>query len=176
MNTLTYFLHTLAVRTGLAPRPVLAPTPSGIHVGPPELYPNPTITPGALNPAVTQATISKTIGVPGWTARVRPPSWVTARWKVELLKAYGFADQNPAHCEGDHFLPIELGGAPADKRNFWPQMYAPYATGKVRVGAGEKDLLENYLHKEVVAGRMTLIAAQNEILIDWYAAFLRHKL
>ncbi|MBV8598859.1 MAG: hypothetical protein JO017_08565, partial [Actinobacteria bacterium] len=34
---------------------------------------SPTLTPGATNPDVTQATIGSTICVRGWTATVRPP-------------------------------------------------------------------------------------------------------
>jgi hypothetical protein len=35
--------------------------------------PSRTLTPGATNPAVTQATIHQTICVRGWTASMRPP-------------------------------------------------------------------------------------------------------
>src|SRR5579871_5396607 len=39
--------------------------------------PDPSCTPGALNPDVTQATIASTICKTGWTATVRPPLSVT---------------------------------------------------------------------------------------------------
>ena len=40
----------------------------------PAVLASPTLTPGSLNPDVTQATIGSTICVRGWTATVRPPS------------------------------------------------------------------------------------------------------
>jgi hypothetical protein len=41
--------------------------------------PDPTKTPGALNPAVTQATIGSIICVRGWTRTIRPPQQYTSR-------------------------------------------------------------------------------------------------
>src|SRR5581483_9064980 len=46
-------------------------------------------TPGALNPAVTQATIGATICRRGWTATVRPPGSYTNALKVQQMTAYG---------------------------------------------------------------------------------------
>jgi hypothetical protein len=43
-------------------------------------------TPGAINPDVTQATIGKTICVPGWTAKIRPPVAYTNLLKTALLR------------------------------------------------------------------------------------------
>src|ERR1035437_3182978 len=43
--------------------------------------PSHTLTPGALNPAVTQATIGMTICVSGWTTTVRPPTSYTTPLK-----------------------------------------------------------------------------------------------
>src|SRR2546421_8893359 len=53
------------------------------------LLPDPTCTPGATNPAVTQDTIASTICVKGWTATVRPPVSVTTQIKIEREIAYG---------------------------------------------------------------------------------------
>lgn len=39
--------------------------------------PDPQLTPGVTNPDVTQATIDKTICVPGWTKTIRPPASYT---------------------------------------------------------------------------------------------------
>ena len=50
---------------------------------------SPTLTPGALNPDVTQATIRSTICVRGWTTTVRPPSSYTSALKIEQLPRYG---------------------------------------------------------------------------------------
>jgi hypothetical protein len=43
----------------------------------PSALPNPTRTPGAINPAVTQANIGETICMKGWTKTVRPPERYT---------------------------------------------------------------------------------------------------
>ncbi len=45
--------------------------------------------PGATNPAVTQATIHETICKAGWTATVRPPVAVTDAIKAQSARAYG---------------------------------------------------------------------------------------
>jgi len=71
-------------------------------------------------------------------------------------------------CEVDHLISRELGGADAED-NLWPQPYTQHP------GAHEKDWLENTLHKEVCAGKITLPAAQNQIQTDWYAAYLEWK-
>lgn len=71
-------------------------------------------------------------------------------------------------CEVDHLISRELGGADAIV-NLWPQPYTQHP------GAHEKDWLENELHKEVCAGKITLEDAQTEIKDDWYAAYLKRK-
>lgn len=40
------------------------------------------LVPGAVNPAVTQANIQRTICVPGWTRTVRPPVPYTNALKI----------------------------------------------------------------------------------------------
>ena len=51
--------------------------------------PDPKCTPGALNPAVTRATIDQTICVSGWTGTVRPSTSVTEPEKLASMVAYG---------------------------------------------------------------------------------------
>lgn len=127
-------------------------------------YPDHTCTPGVLNPAVTQATISKTICVSGWTKTVRPPVSYTNPLKLQLMKAYGDTD-SPANYELDHFVPLELGGHPSDPHNLWPQPHLPAPDSP------QKDKLENYLKAQVCAGTMTLTDAQRAISGDWLAAW-----
>ena len=50
----------------------------------------PALTPGALNPDVTPATIRQTICSRGWTATIRPPSSYTSELKLEQMRVYGF--------------------------------------------------------------------------------------
>lgn len=67
--------------------------------------------------------------------------------------------------EEDHFISLDLGGNPTDPRNLWPQSYKP------KPGAGEKDVVERYLHAQVCSGRMTLTDAQHAIVADWYELY-----
>ena len=72
--------------------------------------PGPRCTPGALNLAVTQATIGQTICVLGYAKTVCPPESVTEPEKRASLVAYG--DTGPMSCfEYDHLVSLELGGA-----------------------------------------------------------------
>jgi hypothetical protein len=133
------------------------------------IIPDPSITPGALNPAVTQATINKTICVAGYSAKIRPPaSWTNALKKKQMVQ-YGFASSwKMSDVEEDHAIAISLGGAPKDARNLWPQPW--YGSH----GAKKKDVLENYLHRQVCAHRMTLKAAQGAIMPDWVSYCVAH--
>jgi hypothetical protein len=130
--------------------------------------PNHTLTPGYLNPAVTQATIKRTICIPGWTAKIRPPSSYTTPLKIKQLALYGYADRNTAHYEEDHLVSLELGGSPKDPRNLWPEPYH-IKVGKIDVGSYAKDQLENDLKAAVCAGRITLAHAQYEEKANWVA-------
>ncbi|MFJ9691844.1 hypothetical protein [Kitasatospora sp. NPDC101183] len=129
--------------------------------------PDPNCTPGAYNPDVTQATINTTICVSGWTATVRPPTSYTNQLKAQQIVQYGFSDTNPSDYEEDHFVPLELGGAPRDPRNLWPEP---------RYGnepAQSKDSVENKLKKAVCGGQVTLNAARSAIASDWTTALSR---
>lgn len=134
--------------------------------------PDPRLTPGAVNPAVTQATIHQTICVSGWTATVRPPASYTTALKREQIAAYGYADTSLASYEEDHLVPLEVGGAPADPANLWPEPYTVTLADGTPVGARVKDRLENDLHDEVCAGTLSLRDAQAEFLHGWVHAWL----
>jgi hypothetical protein len=66
--------------------------------------------------------------------------------------------------EVDHFVSLELGGS-NDIKNLWPEPYLP------KPGARQKDVVENYLHRQVCAGNMTLPDAQQAIKSDWYKIY-----
>jgi len=135
------------------------PPPGSCHALGSGLYsrPDPHCTPGALNPAVTQATIQHTICVMGWTSTVRPPESVTEPEKRASMAAYGATGPLSAY-EYDHFVPLQLGGAVNDPRNLWPEPGA---------SPNPKDAVESDLRSEVCAGRMTLADAQRAIVSDW---------
>src|SRR3954452_12856976 len=109
-------------------------------------------TPGVLNPTVTQATIKRTICRTGWTSTIRPPTSYTEPLKLEQLKAYGEAGRSPSGFELDHLISLELGGAPSDPRNLWPESHK---------NSFNKDGLENSLRAKVCAGSITLAKAQH---------------
>jgi hypothetical protein len=57
---------------------VVPPGQTGPRVGPSSVYPDPTLTPGATNPDITQATIAATICNPNWSTKtIRPPASYT---------------------------------------------------------------------------------------------------
>jgi hypothetical protein len=120
-------------------------------------------TPGARDPRVTQADIAITICRRGYTRTVRPPESVTEPEKLASMAAYG-DHGSPRRYEYDHLIPLELGGAPNDPRNLWPEPAA---------SPNPKDRLENLLRREVCAGRTSLHAAQTGIAHDWHAMWVR---
>jgi hypothetical protein len=94
---------------------------------------------------------------------VRPPASVTDRIKRDQLVAYGLQGQLPNGYELDHLISLELGGAPADVANLWPQPWSG------EPNAHEKDAVENYLHAQVCSGALQLAQAQRQIATDWLA-------
>jgi hypothetical protein len=109
-----------------------------------------TLTPGALNPDVTQATIRSTICTPGWTRTVRPPVSYTNNLKQVGLTQYHLRGP-PSAFQEDHLISLELGGNPTDPRNLWPEPYPR---------ASAVDRIENELNHEVCSGKLTLAQAQ----------------
>ncbi len=133
--------------------------------------PDPSLTPGALNPAVTQATIGSTICVSGWTATIRPSSSFTTALKIKQIVQYGYSDTQTSAYEEDHLISLELGGAPADARNLWPEPYTVTLADGRSTGARTKDGFETKLKNQVCAGTITLAQAQSSIGIHWVHAY-----
>jgi hypothetical protein len=128
------------------------------------VLPDPVCTPGAADPRVTQENIAQTICVSGYTATVRPPTSYTTPLERELIVRYGLS-LTPQQTELDHLIPLELGGDPRDVRNLWPE---PRRSAGGR--AEDKDTIENALHRDVCAGRISLAEAQRRIATDWTTA------
>lgn len=125
--------------------------------------PDPACTPGAVDPAVTQATLPQTICRSGWTDTVRPPTSETGRAKAASLRQYG--QPAAATTEYDHLISLQLGGANTTS-NLWPEPNADGARGTTN----PKDAVENRLHSAVCAGTITLVDAQRAIAADWTTA------
>lgn len=122
---------------------------------------------GALNPNVTQKNIGNTICRPNWTKTIRPPSSVMLKQKKAAAALLEVQDINSG--EWDHFISLELGGAPNSPDNLWFQPYLP------KPGAREKDVVESYLHRKVCSGEMTLAEAQKQITGDWVSIYNKIK-
>ena len=116
----------------------------------PTIRASPTLTPGAINPNVTQANIHETICMRGWTKTIRPPFEYTNALKVKQMRVYGETG-NPSDYQEDHLISLELGGHPTDPRNLWPEPYPR---------ASEVDGIENDLNGKVCSGQMSLEGAQ----------------
>jgi len=134
-----------------------------------EALPNPRLTPGATNPAVTQADIHSTICARGYTRTIRPPERYTERLKRRQIREYGYRDRKLWSYEEDHLIPLEVGGNPTSPRNLWPQPY--HVAGGW--GARIKDHLENRLNHMVCRGELSLARAQRMIATNWVDAYKR---
>ncbi len=108
------------------------------------------LTPGALNPDVTQATIHDTVCKSGWTRTVRPPTDYTNDLKRKQMAAYGRTGSLSDYQE-DHLISLELGGNAIDPRNLWPEPYPR---------AADVDKEENRLNGLLCSGELTLAEAQ----------------
>lgn len=130
--------------------------PGQCHVRDSGKLPDPACTPGAVDPAVTQATIRQTICVRGWTKTVRPPASETDKAKFDVAyPAYSLPAGTTS--ELDHLIPLELGGA-NDITNLWPE------AGSV---PNTKDPVEDDLRADVCAGELTLTQARQAIAANW---------
>jgi hypothetical protein len=73
-------------------------------------------------------------------------------------------------CEVDHVISLELGGADTEA-NLFPQPYNPGVPG-----AHSKDQVENWLHRQVCDGSISVEDAQKAIAKDWYQVYLDNHL
>ncbi len=108
------------------------------------------LTPGALNRSVRQGTIGKTICKVGWTRTVRPPVRYTNTLKLKQMPLYEETGP-PSAYEEDHLIPLELGGAPRNPKNLWPEP---------RAQAKRSDPLETRLKRQVCKRLITLARAR----------------
>ncbi len=125
--------------------------------------PDPSCTPGAIDPAVTQDNIDATVCKSGYSSTVRPPASETDKFKAISLRAYGELAESTT--ELDHLVSLELGGTNSAS-NLWPEMNHAGATGTTN----PKDAVENTLHKAVCDHRVKLADAQNAIARNWTTA------
>jgi len=133
-----------------------------------KVLPDPTCTPGAVDPGVTQSNLPQTICRSGYSASVRAPATETDKAKQGSLRQYG---ETPTKTtEYDHLISLELGGTNATS-NLWPEPNATTATGTTN----PKDSVENQLHSALCSGQITLVDAQKAIATDWTTALAVHR-
>jgi|WetSurMetagenome_2_1015567.scaffolds.fasta_scaffold132341_3 hypothetical protein len=121
-------------------------------------YPNNTLTPGAI----MSSNVSE-ICVSGYSASVRNVSQST---KDAVYKLYKLSPDQPTGAfQIDHLINLANGGS-NDITNLWPQPCSP------KPGCHEKDVLENYLHRQVCSGEMELRAAQSILATNWMQGYV----
>ena len=128
--------------------------PSSTKAGPAYVYPNPSLTPGAVF-----TTDASTICAPGYASGVRDVSTAT---KEQVYAEYGVSYRQPLGAyEVDHFIPLEIGGS-NDLTNLWPEPATPTP------GFHQKDQFENIEHGQVCNGTISVPEAQRRMVSDWY--------
>ena len=145
------------------------------------VFPDPSCTPGAVNPHLTDAILQD----PEFGTGCERDKATSA---TEKKQTYGWYDitkpTNNAEphmiCELDHLISIELGGADT-LDNIWPQCGPKGAKGENRLFK-QKDQVENWLAQMIRDGTMSKKEAQQGIADDWtqYAArakayYAKHK-
>jgi Bacterial SH3 domain len=177
-----------------------ASAPPAAFIGPAEIYPDRTRTPGLTNPDVTQENLADTICNPAFRTGppLRPPTSFTNPLKASQMLQYGDTVSDPgktcmlhsdnvACYEEDHLISLENGGNPRDARNLWPEPYFTRIDG-APVGARQKDVVENYVRNAIcfnfpayvghgmkAHASLTLKRGQEILAGDWYACYLKVK-
>ena len=126
------------------------------------ILPDTACTPGATNPELTREVLC----APGFSTR--PYRRVTEAQKRSAYARYAVGAHAPGEYEIDHLVALEDGGGNA-AANLWPQPASP------EPGFHQKDLVETYVHRQVCAGAMDLLEAQQQIAADW-TALLPHAI
>ena len=101
-------------------------------------------------------------------AAARERQEVPASVRDAVLRSYGMTSVSADDYELDYLITPELGGSP-DARNLWPQRYASGVWN-----AYVKDQLEDLLPRMVCEGEVPLRTAQQDIAVNWIAAYKRY--
>lgn len=115
---------------------------------------------GTIDPTCT---IEK-VCTPDYTETVRPSNFYTRNLKIIQMDAMELPGEAKDY-ELDHAESLELCGAPRDPNNLWPQPWPE---------ARKKDKLENFLHRQVCNGKITLEEAQKEVWPNWEFYYAKH--
>ncbi|HEX8732883.1 MAG TPA: HNH endonuclease signature motif containing protein [Ktedonobacterales bacterium] len=115
--------------------------------------PDSACTPGAIFASATVSQICQS----GYASSVRN---VPTSEKNAVYAEYGIQSHYTGQYEVDHLVSLELGGS-NDISNLWPELASPTP------GFHQKDQVENYLHDQVCAGKVSLHDAQVQIATNW---------
>jgi hypothetical protein len=96
-----------------------------------------------------------------------PPA-VAPAVKQQVFDEYRLPVSTSQSYELDYLITPQLGGAD-DPRNLWPEPY-----GVTAWNAHIKDELEDRLHSMVCDGSLDLATAQQDIAVDWIAAYKKY--
>ena len=128
--------------------------------------PDPNCTPGAINPTLT----AEVLRDPDFRTSCVRGQDTSQHEKAETYDWYGI--EHPHNnsgqsqtCELDHLVSLELGGADT-LDNIWPEC-GPSDTDLRERYFKRKDLVENYLARQVKEGKIDLAVAQRGIAGDW---------
>jgi hypothetical protein len=128
--------------------------------------PDSNCTPGAVNPTLTVDVLRD----PDFRTCCVRSHTTTEQQKAGTYKWYSIPhpsnNTGPTQtCELDHLISLELGGADT-LDNIWPQCGPPGVSLPDRYFK-QKDMVENFLAKQVKAGKIDLADAQKRIADDW---------
>ena len=112
---------------------------------------DPTLTPGALNPDVTAGDDRLHDLRGGLDEDGAPAVELHARTRAAAAASSTAQSGPTSNFQEDHFISLELGGAPTDPRNLWPEP---------QPRASEVDRIENQLNDLVCSGKITLAEGQ----------------
>jgi hypothetical protein len=93
------------------------------------------------------AAVAARVAAPSSTALILPthtPGALHERAEASAAAAMALRRPKPVALEEDHFISLELGGAPYAKKNVWPEPHAQSA---------KSDPKENAWHSSSAAGR-----------------------
>jgi len=179
---LAAMLLTGCTATAPATQPhAIAPSSTTLSTATPSPSPSPWPTPDNHKTPGTIATINPDRICPHVDPALEAARPTTAD-KAKVYRAYGLAYPQPTGTyELDHLIPIELGGAPDDPANEWPEPNTPPDSAAMRRWGlspafvhNPKDVLEDVLHQLVCSGKVPLPDAQQAIATDWPGAYAHY--
>ena len=126
--------------------------------------PDPILTPGSIDLAVTPDNVKETVCVRGYASDRRPSN--SDSLKNQVIERYNYKG-NKSDVILDHLIPISLGGSPDSLTNLWLQP---------KDEATMKDKLELALYYYICQDVMGLRTAQNYLVPNWYYTYKQSKI